>query len=211
MFTTIVADPAWQYRDKLRMSAVARSAMDQYKHTMTLDQIAAMATCEPDHPVHRSISKAKDLRIAGYRIADPAVLFLWITNPFLLSGAGASTCMAWGFEPKQLISWIKGEIRLIELEDTSIGAAIIGPPGMGHYTRGDTEHMILATRGKAKQLVKARNVRNWFVAPKSEHSEKPEASYLLVERLVPGPYLELFARRRRAGWTHHGDELPVEN
>jgi N6-adenosine-specific RNA methylase IME4 len=41
------------------------------------------------------------------------------------------------------------------------------------------------------------------------HSAKPEALQDLAERLSPGPRLELFARRRRAGWTCWGDQLPT--
>jgi hypothetical protein len=32
--------------------------------------------------------------------------------------------------------------------------------------------------------------------------------YRRIERLYPGPYLELFARKPRDGWTTWGDELP---
>jgi crotonobetainyl-CoA:carnitine CoA-transferase CaiB-like acyl-CoA transferase len=41
LFTTISADPAWQYRDKLRMSKTKRSSEDQYRKTMTVDEICA--------------------------------------------------------------------------------------------------------------------------------------------------------------------------
>jgi len=46
-----------------------------------------------------------------------------------------------------------------------------------------------------------------LVAPKSTHSRKPDVSYTLIERLCPGPYLELFARRPREGWTSWGNAV----
>jgi N6-adenosine-specific RNA methylase IME4 len=79
--------------------------------------------------------------------------------------------------------------------------------GMGRYTRGCTEQLMLATRGRCTPLVKAKNIPNVIVAPRREHSEKPEESYRLIEAVAPGPYLELFARRKRSGWSCHGNEI----
>jgi N6-adenosine-specific RNA methylase IME4 len=52
--------------------------------------------------------------------------------------------------------------------------------------------------------------RNLVVAPVREHSRKPDELYGVMERLYAGPYLELFARHPRAGWTGWGDQLPAE-
>jgi N6-adenosine-specific RNA methylase IME4 len=46
-----------------------------------------------------------------------------------------------------------------------------------------------------------------FDWPRGAHSEKPEAFYDLVEQLSPGPYLEMYARRRRLGWDVWGNEV----
>ncbi len=43
---------------------------------------------------------------------------------------------------------------------------------------------------------------------KRVHSAKPDAFYDLVEARSKGPYLEMFARRGRPGWTSWGDEAP---
>jgi N6-adenosine-specific RNA methylase IME4 len=82
-----------------------------------------------------------------------------------------------------MLTWVKGR-RL----------------GMGHYYRGNTEHVLFATRGQLPVL--RHNVRNHFTAPASEqHSAKPEAFYDLVELMSPSPRLEMFARRQRLGWN----------
>ena len=47
-----------------------------------------------------------------------------------------------------------------------------------------------------------------FEAVRLAHSQKPEAFQDHVEKCFPGPYLELFARRVRPGWTCLGDECP---
>jgi N6-adenosine-specific RNA methylase IME4 len=49
-------------------------------------------------------------------------------------------------------------------------------------------------------------VRQLITAPRREHSRKPDETYSRIEALVDGPYLELFARNRRPGWTAWGNE-----
>jgi MT-A70 len=46
------------------------------------------------------------------------------------------------------------------------------------------------------------------MAPVGEHSEKPEEVRRRIERLFPGPYLELFARKPVDGWAMWGNEIP---
>ena len=76
-------------------------------------------------------------------------------------------------------------------------------------TRSNTEVCLLATRGNPLRL--AADVHQVVIAPVGEHSEKPDEVYRRICRLYPGPYLELFARKEREGWTTWGDELPPPN
>ena len=76
----------------------------------------------------------------------------------------------------------------------------------GHWLRNQTEHCILATRGRP--VLTLTNQTTALLAPRGKHSEKPEAFYALVQSLFPAPgYLELFARKARPGWTVWGDEV----
>jgi N6-adenosine-specific RNA methylase IME4 len=199
-YRTVVSDPPWPYRDQLTMAATKRGAASQYR-TMSVPEICAMGTSAPR-------------RIAGYQVGADAFLWLWVTNPILLDGTGARVCKAWGFEPRQLITWVKGRIAIANSkeEETHVGtgARFIPQIGLGHFTRGCTEHLILATRGKTKALLQNKRTPNVLIAPRGRHSEKPQAAFDLIEQLTPGPYLELFARRRREGWESHGDQLPEE-
>lgn len=114
-----------------------------------------------------------------------AHLYLWVTNPHL--PLVWPVLAAWGFDYKTLLTWVKPQM------------------GTGFYFRSATEHVIFATRGNLP--LRDRGIRNWFEAARTEHSAKPEPFYEIVERASHGPYLELFARRPRAGWTGWGDEL----
>jgi N6-adenosine-specific RNA methylase IME4 len=227
IFRTVVADPPWSYSDRLQMSSTPRGADANYL-TMTVPEICALYDQSTQ-------------QLAGHPLKDDAFLFLWVTNPFILNSVGMTVCKAWHFEPKQIITWVKGRLvvdgvpsadRLAEIfhEPSSLGGQAVGKivqllktmlvprliprTGLGHYTRGVTEHMILATRGRPKIFIKDQGVSNLLLeedtvllASPTGHSRKPEASYQLIERVCPGPYLELFARQKREGWTSWGNEL----
>lgn len=180
---TIAADPPWSYGDALSMSDVKRSSGAHYE-TMTVSQICGLGGFGT---------------VAGFESYRDSFLWLWITNPFLLDGTGARVCRAWGFEPSQIITWVKGRIA----KD-----ALVSQLGMGHFTRGVTEHLILATRGRPKKLILDKGVPNVFIAPRARHSQKPAEAYQLIERTTPGPYVELFARQSRENWRVWGHEVP---
>lgn len=194
-FTTILADPGWRYDDALRQSDVRRSSQDQY----TTQSVEAICDLYVPSTV-RTHGRSEPGRLCGHPVGDHAFLWLWTTSSFLLDGSAARVCNAWGFIPKQIITWVKAR----ETGD----AGYILHIGMGHYTRNCTEHLILATRGKVKSLIQTKSEPNVIFAPRTKHSEKPEVVYDLVERLCPGPYLELFARGRpRPGWTAWGNQV----
>lgn len=120
---------------------------------------------------------------------DSCVLWLWCTNAHLIDGSAAWVLDGWGFKGKTMLTWVKPKM------------------GVGRWLRGQTEHCILATRGKP--VVTLTNQTTVLTAPLGEHSEKPDAFYELVEKLCPATSrLELFARKPREGWVTSGAELP---
>lgn len=119
---------------------------------------------------------------------DNAHCWLWVTNNTLR--VGFDIMEEWGFPVKSVFTWVK--MRL----------------GLGQYLRNCTEHVLLGVRGKCP--VKVKNQINFGIfTPKYEHSHKPEEFTQVVERVSPGPYLELFARRRPSNpeWDVWGDEI----
>jgi N6-adenosine-specific RNA methylase IME4 len=102
---------------------------------------------------------------------------------------------AWGFEYQTCgFLWVK-------LNPNGEGLFT----GMGYHTRANTEPCLLATRGSPPRL--AADVHQVVMTPVGEHSEKPEEVARRIERLYPGPYLELFARRPRERWAVWGNEV----
>ena len=77
--------------------------------------------------------------------------------------------------------------------------------GLGNYYRNATELLLLGVRGPLRFA--RRDQRNWSVAPRTEHSTKPDRFRAMIESVSPGPYLEIFARRATPGWTVIGDQV----
>lgn len=122
---------------------------------------------------------------------DDAHLWLWCTNASLRDGYDVAE--AWGFTTRSVLTWVK--FRL----------------GLGHFLRNSTEHVLFGTRGRAP--VQFRSQPTWINAPVEEHSRKPDELYSVIERVSPGPYLELFARRRppsTRGWFIWGNEVDAD-
>jgi N6-adenosine-specific RNA methylase IME4 len=76
--------------------------------------------------------------------------------------------------------------------------------GLGYWTRANTEPCLLATRGKPKRL--SGGVRQGIIDQPREHSRKPDCVHGRIEKLVAGPYCELFGRQRQPGWDVWGNE-----
>ena len=130
------------------------------------------------------LEQIKTMPIADL-VTEDAYLWLWIpTNQI---EQGIETVKAWGFTLRSVCTWLKPTYAL------------------GNYLRTATEHLLFATKGHAPILFKAQP--NWLFAPRQDHSHKPEEQYAMIERCSPGPYLELFARRRQPGWSVWGNEI----
>ena len=61
-----------------------------------------------------------------------------------------------------------------------------------------------------RTLNPARTQVNLIRTQKREHSRKPDEMIDLIESCSPGPYLELFARGEREGWTLWGNQANEE-
>jgi N6-adenosine-specific RNA methylase IME4 len=127
-------------------------------------------------------------------VADKSHLYLWCPNALL--PWGLQVVDAWGFKYKGNIVWHK-----IRKDGGPDGR------GVGFYFRNVTELVLFGVRGSMRTLPPGRRQVNLFKTRKEEHSKKPDELYSIIEDCSPGPYLELFARGRRKGWTQWGDEL----
>jgi N6-adenosine-specific RNA methylase IME4 len=127
-------------------------------------------------------------------LAKTAHLYLWVPNALLPDGLRVME--AWGFRYKTNIVWHK-----IRKDGGPDGR------GVGFYFRNVTEILLFGIRGEnARTLAAGRRQVNYVASRKREHSRKPDEQYSVIESCSPGPYLELFARGIRKGWTTWGNQ-----
>ena len=125
--------------------------------------------------------------------ASQSHLYLWVPNALLYDVL--QVMKAWGFEYKTNIVWHK-----VRKDGGPDGR------GVGFYFRNTTELVLFGVRGKLRTLAPGRRQVNIIKTQKQEHSRKPDELYSIIEACSPGPYLELFARGSRKGWTTWGNE-----
>lgn len=131
-------------------------------------------------------------------LEDRAHCYLWVPNALLPDGL--QVLSAWGFEYKSNIVWHK-----IRKDGGSDGR------GVGFYFRNVTEVMLFGTRGKNVRTEAAgRRQVNMIQSRKREHSRKPDEQYRIIEECSWGPYLELFGRGVREGWTVWGNQADAD-
>jgi N6-adenosine-specific RNA methylase IME4 len=138
-------------------------------------------------------------------VAEDAWLWLWWPDPHLPRLTEAMRFLGFEFSGKGF-TWIKTLKSLAQgprWVSTDEFEAMLHMGG-GLTTRKNSESCWLGRRGNPKRLSKG--VREIIIAPRREHSRKPEEFYQRVEEFCPGPRLDLFTRETRAGWTPYGDE-----
>lgn len=135
-----------------------------------------------DHYPTMTLMELETLHVPA---APDSHLYLWVTNGFLREGF--QLLDTWDFIYRTCLTWVKPQM------------------GLGNYFRSSTEHVLFATKGTLP-IAPADRRMNWFQADRRAHSAKPESFYDIVERVSPGPHLEMFARRRRLGWHVWGNE-----
>jgi len=201
-YDIIYADPPWDYDDKA--SSGKRGASHKYP-CMDLQDIMAL-------PVKRLA-------------APDAILFMWHVGPMPLEAL--KVVDAWGFKVKNMkaFTWVKLNKRfasavkkafdipneqLQQLGDDDILSMMhsLTKMGMGNWTRGNTEDVLVATRGRPKRL--ENGVKQTVFAPHTgKHSEKPgEVRDRIVELCGDKPRIELFSRGRYPGWDVWGNQVP---
>lgn len=152
-------------------------------------------------PEHRRLSRYATMTLDDIKAlpvsaacASTAHLYLWVPNALLPEGL--AVLQAWGFDYKANVVWHK-----VRKDGGPDGR------GVGFYFRNTTELLLFGVRGKnARTLAPGRRQVNIIRSQKREHSRKPDEAYTLIESCSPGPFLELFARGTRPGWTAWGDQ-----
>lgn len=152
-------------------------------------------------PEHRRLSRYSTMthqeimELPIPQIALPkSHLYLWVPNALIMEGL--EVMKRWGFTYKTNVVWYK-----IRKDGGPDGR------GVGFYFRNVTELILFGVRGSLRTLSPGRRQVNIVSTRKREHSRKPDEQYEIIEACSPGPYIELFARHHRDGWTQWGNEI----
>lgn len=185
-YRALLVDVPWSFL--VRSDKGKDRSPEKHYSVMTLDEIKAL-------PVRDLVHK------------DGAVIHFWVIDTHVQMAF--DVLAAWGFTYKTVgFYWAKTN------KDGSFFT------GMGFWTRANPEHAYEAYFGETEQEVErsflatvgspkrtGKDVPRLIVAPRREHSRKPDEIYERIERLTDGPYLELFSRQWRPNWTAWGDEI----
>ncbi|MDC0418795.1 MT-A70 family methyltransferase [Pelagibacteraceae bacterium] len=152
-------------------------------------------------PQHKKTSRYKTLSLEDIKSlpvervsSKRSHLYLWVPNALIKEGLEVMD--AWGFKYKTNLIW-----RKIRKDGGSDGR------GVGFYFRNTTEIILFGVKGKNVRTRKlGRTQVNVIETRKREHSRKPDELYKIIENCSWGPFLELFARGKRKGWTNWGDQ-----
>jgi N6-adenosine-specific RNA methylase IME4 len=185
-FGTILADPPWPYKSP---KAIVGNAGRGSQNGKAAEIIQVNVQ---QHYNTMSIEQLSQLEVAEY-VDENAHLYLWTTNSFMVEAHKIAE--AWGFKPKTILTWVK-----VKKENPN-------KPSMktGHWYRSATEHIVFAVKGKIR--LSGKTMPTAFMLPRLPHSVKPDYFYELIESESPGPYLELFARKRRENWDCWGNQI----
>lgn len=152
-------------------------------------------------PEHKRLNRYPTMRLEEIKALpvnevaqENSHLYLWVPNALLPEGL--EVMKAWGFQYKTNIIWEK-----VRKDGGPDGR------GVGFYFRNVTEMLLFGVKGaNIRTLSPARTQVNLIRSQKREHSRKPDEMIKLIEACSPGPYLELFARGEREGWTLWGNQ-----
>lgn len=177
-FGLIYADPPWSYR--MYSDKGYEKSPDKEYSCMTESELVDM---------HNDLlfSYEKD-----------CVLFMWAVWPMI--DQALRLMNAWGFTYRTGGAWHKRSKNWTpdcKNPKTNFGT--------GYIFRSASEPFLLGTIGNPR--IKNKSTRNLIEAAVREHSRKPDCTYTMLEKLFEGPYLELFARTQRPGWSAWGNEV----
>ncbi len=157
-------------------------------------------------PEHRRLSRYGTMDVGAISAlpvteisAQTSHLYLWVPNALLPEGLQVTR--EWEFCYKSTIVWHK-----LRKDGGSDGR------GVGFYFRNVTDLVLFGVRDKnALTLRPGRTQVNYLGTRKREHSRKPDELYGIIEACSPGPWLELFARGTRPGWTVWGNQAAEDH
>jgi site-specific DNA-methyltransferase (adenine-specific) len=150
--------------------------------------------------------------------AEDSLLFMWSTLPKLPEAL--EVMKAWKFRFTTIpfmwlkinpngLCWTASKDYILDdvtvyQSDIILRGGIYS--GLGSYTCGNQELVLMGKRGHPKRIVK--NIKQTVIAPRGKHSHKPvEVRDRIVKLMGDVPRIELFATEKADGWDAIGGAI----
>lgn len=227
-YATIVADPPWHY--DARVIEWGHAEPMPYS-TMSLREIANLPIRDLSAPgSHLYLWTTNRYLDAAFSVArvwgfDPVTALVWCKEPHGL-GPGGRFAITTEFvlfcrdsrragkqlrEAREAAGLSRGDVHRLVRGGKPTGIVYRWEADDCLPTQEDWQRLsevLPAMEGATYPVVVPSELEKidttWFGWPRTAHSEKPPAFLDLVERVSPGPYVELFARAPRLGWDSWG-------
>lgn len=237
-YSTITADPPWEYNDS-PLGDFQGGRMTRFLPypSMTIEAITAMSVQSLASPgAHLYLWTTNRYLVAAHEVArqwgfSPLTVLVWCKSPHGLGPGGRfsiTTEFVLFCRDTRIGETIRAARETAGLSRGDLHRLVRGGKPTGIVFRWEADDclptpddweklqsVLPALAGLPYPDVvaseKAKADSTWWNWPRGAHSAKPAAFYDLVERVSPGPYVELFARAPRLGWDHwgHGYETAV--
>lgn len=190
-YRAIVIDFPWGFKARApNKNPESDRSVERHYKTMTKKEILDMAT-----------------KIKSLMHPEGCHVFMWATGPFLEFAfeVGKAMGVRYSSTAFYFLKMRREFVEQIGLTTTDIAAVEdLFRVNLGFTTRKNIEPCLLFRYRSPKRV--AKDVRELVVDIQREHSRKPEEVLARIEKYCKGPYLELFSRSSRPGWTCWGDE-----
>ena len=146
-----------------------------------------------DYPTCTLNEIKEHLRQATSHCSDNSILFLWTIDKYLIEAQRIAEELGY-----------KLHARMIWNKVTGIPAAFT--------VRYGHEYLLYMYKGKLLPVANEEKgkIHTVFTEKVKKHSQKPEISFEIINRLYPDlRKLEMYARSERAGYDCWGNEVPV--
>lgn len=198
-YGAVYADPPWRFATHSRKGRGRSPDGADYMAPAPLLDDAGGYDEDVNHYPTMTLDEICALEVGPLAHRD-SVLYLWAVFNMLPEAIRVGE--AWGFKPNTARVWVKTRKHGF---DPSLTLDQNFPMGTGYIARGNPELLLIMTRGEPQFLGQA--PRALIIAPRREHSRKPDIVRRDIERQVSGPWLELFARQARPGWDCWGNQV----
>lgn len=202
------------------MITVARKPVEEYK-TLIIDPpwklcSGGKPSINPkDHyPVQTQLEIVRTVKewLHHHPVAEEAHCYIWSINSFSAGQCkgildAVELCKAIGFHPITLLTWVKPNGTPTPYGQRNTEVCLFG----ARWRKGQHKRVMYRPTEDDLSVVGSGLVSSvdYILSPRREHSRKPDEFYSLVESRSNPPYLEMYSRQNRFGWTTLGNQVGI--